>query len=165
MDPRHPRTWSHHSFSASTHASLVSRDANRSINAPVATVRMPNGTSFSFAGGSWSHPFGTFPLASVRVFPPTDVIAHAHLGLGIHRDFQRLRFLAHLLLHLLDVGEDRLSLRGLLQRLALLDALEAIVHAIEDVAHRPFAGQFLLGIALRNQGVAHLGRRQIGVSP
>src|SRR3954467_10817575 len=89
MCPRPPRTWSHHICNASTQASLVSRDPNRSINAPVATIRTPNGTDFSFAGGSWSHPLATSPSALVRVFPPTDVIAQGHLRLGIHRDLQR----------------------------------------------------------------------------
>ena len=52
MGPRLPCTWSHQSFSASTQASLVSRAPKVSSNAPVAIVRMPNGTSFAFAGGS-----------------------------------------------------------------------------------------------------------------
>ena len=52
MCPRPGRTWSHHICNASAQASLVSYDPNRSINAPVATIRMPNGTSFAFAGGS-----------------------------------------------------------------------------------------------------------------
>src|SRR5512144_609767 len=165
MGPRPSRTWSHHSFNASTQASLVSRDPNTSINAPVATVRMPNGTSFAFAGGSWSQPFGTLPSASVRVFPPADVIAQAHLGLGVHGDRERLGFVAHLFLHLLHVREDRIGLLGLLQRLALLNPLEAIVHAIEDVAQGAFTGQLLLRIALCDQGLEDLGRRQVGVSP
>src|SRR3982750_1559293 len=165
MGPRPPRAWSHHSFKASTQASLVSRAPKISINAPVATVRMPNGTNFAFAGGSWSQPLGTSPALSLRVFPPTDVLAHAHLGLGVHRDLQRLGLVAGLFPHLLDVGEDRVGLLGLLQRLALLNPLEAIVHAIEDVAYRPLAGQSLLGVALPDQGVADLGRRQVGVPP
>src|SRR3954468_21143546 len=103
MCPRPSRTWSHHSCSASTQASLVSREPNSSINAPVATIRMPNGTSFSFAGGSWSHPLVTSPSASVRVFPPTDVIAQAHLGLRVHRDLQRLGLVPDLVPHRLDV--------------------------------------------------------------
>src|SRR5512135_3487227 len=121
MGPRPSRIWSHHSFNASTQASLVSRDPNTSINAPVATIRIPNGTSFAFAGGSWSQPLGTSPSASVRVFSPTDVIAQAHLGLGVHGDLQRLGLVPGLLSHLLDVGEDRVGLLGLLQRLALLN--------------------------------------------
>src|SRR5215471_185249 len=161
MGPRPSRTWSHHSFNASTQASLVSRDPNTSINAPVATVRMPNGTSFAFAGGSWSQPFGTLPSASVRVFPPTDVIAQAHLGLRVHRDLQRLGLLPGLFPDLLHVREDRIRLLGLLQRLALLNPLEVVVHAIEDVAHGAFTGQPLRGIALRDQGLEDLSRRQI----
>src|SRR5512132_641838 len=165
MCPRPDRTWSHHSFNASTQASLVSRAPKTSIKAPVATIRMPNGTNFSFAGGSWSQPFGTLPSASVRVFPPTDVLTQSHLGLGVHGDLQSPGIVPDLFPHLLDVREDRVGLLGLLQRLALLDPLEARVHPIEDIAHRPFAGQLFLGIALRDQGLEHLGRRQVGGPP
>src|SRR5512135_3061121 len=101
---------------------------------------MPNATCFSWAGGSLSHPLVTLPAASVRVFPPASVIAQGHLGLRVHRDLQRLGIVSNLLLHRLHVGEDRVSLLGLLQRLALLNPLEAIVHAIEDVPHRALAG-------------------------
>src|ERR1044072_6421262 len=165
MCPRPPGTWSHHSFNASTQASLVSRVPNTSIKAPVATIRMPNGTNFAFAGGSWSQPLGTSPSESVRVFPPPDVIAQAHLGLRVHGDFQRLGLRPGLFPDLLDVGEDRVGLLGLLQGLAILDPLEAIVHAVEDVAHGPFTGQLLLEIALRDQGRADLRCRQVGVPP
>src|SRR5512142_18999 len=109
---------------------------------------MPNGTSFSFAGGSWSHPFSTSPSESVRVFPPANVLAQGHLGLRVHRDLQRLGLVPGLFPHRLNVGEDRVGLVGLLQRLALLNPLEAVVHAIEDVSHRTFGGQPLFGIAL-----------------
>src|SRR4051812_10641834 len=136
MCPRPGPTRSHHIRNASAQASLVSCDPNRSINAPLATIRMPNGTSFAFAGGSWSQPLATSPAPSVRVFPPTSVIAQGHLRLRVHRDLQGLRIVAHLSLHRLHVGEDRVGLLGLLQRLALLDPLEAIVHPIEDVPHR-----------------------------
>src|SRR3954451_8786319 len=109
MCPRPGRTWSHHIRNTSAQASLVSCDPNRSINAPVATIRMPNGTSFSFAGGSWSHPRVTSPSEPVRVFPPTDVIAQAHLRLRVHRDLQRLGLAPDLVPHRLDVGEDRVG--------------------------------------------------------
>src|SRR3954469_16978558 len=102
---------------------------------------MPYGVNFRFAGGSWSHPSGTSPAESVRVFPPTDVVAQGHLRLGVHRDLQRRGIVADLLADRTDVGEDRVGLLGLLQRLALLEPLEAIVHPVEDVAHRAFAGQ------------------------
>ena len=98
-------------------------------------------------------------------FSPPDVIAQGHLRLGVHGDLQRLGIGPGLLPHGRHVGEDRVGLLGLLQRLALLDPLEAVVHPVEDVPHRPFAGQFRRGIALGDQGVAHLGGRQVGVAP
>ena len=64
---------------------------------------------------------------------------------------------------LLHVREDRIRLLGLLQRLALLNPLETVVHPIEDVAQGALSGQFLVRIALVDQGVSHLGRRQVGV--
>src|SRR3954449_9555598 len=133
MDPRPGRTWSHHICNASAQASLVSCDPNKSINAPLATIRMPNGTSFALAGGSWSQPLVTLPSPLVRVFPPTRVIAQGHLRLRVHRDLQGLAIVAHLFLHLSHVGEDRVGLLRLLQRLAFLNPLEAVVHPIEDV--------------------------------
>src|SRR3954464_12551683 len=110
MCPRPGRTRSHHIRNASAQASLVSCDPNRSINAPVATIRMPNGTSLAFAGGSWSQPLVTSPAPLVRVFPPTSVIAQGHLRLRVHRDLQGLGIVAHRFPHLLDVGEDRVGL-------------------------------------------------------
>src|SRR3954453_14668580 len=115
MCPRPGRTWSHHICNASAQASLVSCDPNRSINAPLATIRMPNGTSFAFAGGSWSQPLVTLPSRLARVFPPTSVIAQGHLRLRVRRDLQGLGFVAHLFLHLLDVTADDVGLFGLLQ--------------------------------------------------
>src|SRR5437763_11665123 len=109
---------------------------------------MPKGTSFRLAGGSWSQPLATSPSEPVRVFPPTDVVAQGHLRLGVHRDLQRRGVVADLVPYRLDVGEDRVGLLSLLQRLALLEPLEAVVHPVEDVAHRALAGQLLLGIAL-----------------
>src|SRR5919112_6464340 len=89
MCPRSTRTRCHHNVNASAQASLVSREPKSSINAPLATIRMPKGTSFTFAGGSWSHPLVTSPSEPVRVFPPADVVAQGHLRLGVHRDLQR----------------------------------------------------------------------------
>src|SRR5437763_16188881 len=146
MCPRPGPTWSHHICNASAQASLVSCDPNRSINAPLATIRMPIGTSFAFAGGSWSQPLVTLPSLSVRVFPPTSVIAQGHLRLRVHGDLQRLGITPGLFPHPLHVGEDRVGLLGLLQRLALPDPLESVVHPVEDVPHRALAGQRLPGM-------------------
>src|SRR3954464_12834625 len=110
MGPRPGRTWRHHICNASAQASLVSCEPNRSINAPLATIRMPNGTSFAFAGGSWSRPLVTLPPPRVRVFPPPSVIAQGHLRLRVHRDLRRLGIPSHLSLHLFYVGEDRVGL-------------------------------------------------------
>src|SRR3954449_7675110 len=121
MCPRSALTRPHHIRNASTQASLVSREPKINVNAPLATIRMPKGTNFSFAGGSWSHPLATSPSASVRVFPPADVVAQGHLRLGIHRDLQRTGLPSGLFPHRLDIGEDRVGLVGLLQRLALLE--------------------------------------------
>src|SRR5512144_373462 len=93
---------------------------------------MPNGTSFSFAGGSWSHPFVTSPSESVRVFPPANVLAQGHLGLRVPGDLQRLGLVAGLFPHRRHVGEDRVGLLGLLQRLALLDPLDTTLSLIWD---------------------------------
>src|SRR5208283_282104 len=105
----------------------------------------------------------TLPLASVLVFPPTSVIAQCHLGLGVHGDLQRFGIVPSLLLHPLHVGENRVGLVGLFQRFTLLNPLEAVVHAVEDVSHGALAGQLLWGMALRDQGLAHLRCRQIRV--
>jgi hypothetical protein len=71
-----------------------------------------------------------------------------------------------LLAHGRHVGEDRVGLLGLLQRLGLLDPLEAIIHAVEDVPHRSLFGEVLVGVAfLVLQGLQDLGRRQVGVAP
>src|SRR5947209_8100436 len=121
MCPRPGTTWVHHICNALAQASLVSCDPNRSISAPPATVRMPNGTSLAFAGGSWSQPLVALPSLPVRVFPPTSVIARSHLRLRVHRDLQGLGIIAHLPLHLLHVGEDRVRLLRPLQRLAFLN--------------------------------------------
>src|SRR3954466_4002904 len=106
MCPRSALTRSHHIRKASTHASLVSCDPKSSINAPVAMIRMPKGTSFCLAGGSWSHPLVTSPSEPVRVFPPTDVLAQGHLGLRVHGDLQRRGVGPGLLACRRHVGED-----------------------------------------------------------
>src|SRR6516164_9586948 len=122
------RTPHHHTRSASTQKSLVSPEPNTSVNAPVNSTSTPNGTHFSLAGGSWSQPFSTFPAPSVRLFPPPHVVPHRHLRLGVDRDCQGPRVVTHLLPHRRHVREDGVGLLGLLQRLALLDALEAVAH-------------------------------------
>src|ERR1700676_2945020 len=100
MCPRPDRACRHHIWRASTQASLVSLLLKISVNAPVSSTKMPNGTTFSLAGGSWSQPFSaTSPAAFVRVFPPKGIIADLNLRLGIHRDFQGFRIAARLLAH------------------------------------------------------------------
>src|SRR5947209_18391886 len=120
------RTRRHHTCNASTQASLVSCDPNSNISAPVATTRMPKGTSLSFAGGSWSHPLVTLPAASVRVFPPTDVVAQVHLRLRVYGDRQGLAVVLDLLPDPPHVAEDGVGLLRLLQGLALPNPLEAV---------------------------------------
>src|SRR5262245_14114746 len=133
-----PRHWArvprHHTCKASTQKSLLPPDPNTSVNAPVHNTSTPNGTNFSLAGGPWPQPFSASPSLPVRLFPPPHIIAHCHLRLGVDRNLQRLRVVAHLLTHRLHVGEDGVGLLGLLQRLALLDPLEAVVQAVEDIA-------------------------------
>ena len=68
------------------------------------------------------------------------------------------------MLHLLYVGEDCVGLFGLLQRFALLNPLEAVVHAVEDVPHGALAGQGVLGIALVDQGLSHFCCREVRVT-
>src|SRR4051794_19576617 len=115
MCPSSALTVPHHIRNASTQASLVSREPKISIKAPLATIRMPNGVNFSFAGGSWSQPLAPSPSADVRVFPPADIIPQGDLGLGVHRELQRAGVGAGLLPGRLDVGEDRVGLLDLLQ--------------------------------------------------
>src|SRR3954451_15710977 len=140
--PRHrARAPRHHTCNPSTQKSLLPAGPNTSVKAPVNNTSTPNGTSFSLAGGSWSQPFSTSPSPSVRVFPPPNEVPHRHLRLGVHRHLQRLGVVPHLLAHRPDVGEDGVGLPGLAQRLALADALEAVVQAVEDVPQRPLTGQ------------------------
>src|SRR5215813_5805583 len=138
----------HHTCKASTQKSLVSPEPNTSVSAPVSNTSTPNGTSFSFAGGSWSQPFATFPSPSVRLFSPAYVVPHRHLGLSIDRDFQRPRVVARLRARRRDVREDGVGLLRLLQRLALLKPLAAVAHAVEDVPHGPLPGQVVWAVAL-----------------
>src|ERR1700728_3565552 len=154
----------HHAIRASTQKSLLPPDPNTSVNAPVSNTSTPNGVIFSLAGGSWSQAFSALPSLPVRFFPPSGVVAYCHLRLRVDGDFQRPGVVPHLLADGLDVGEDGLGFRGLLQRLALLDAFEPVVHAVEDVAQGPDGGQGILGVALVEQRLTHLGSRQVGVA-
>src|SRR5271154_7493374 len=109
MCPRPDRACRHHICRASTQASLVSLLPKMTVSAPVSSTKMPNGTTFSLAGGSWSQPFSTTsPAAFVRVFPPQGIIADLDLRFGIHRDFQGFRIAARLRTHAPEVGEDRI---------------------------------------------------------
>src|SRR5262249_14744946 len=164
--PCSPLTDSHHTRSASTQKSLVSRDDVKiSVSAPVASISTPKGVHLALAGGAWSHPLGMPPSQSVRVFPPTAGVALLDLGLGVQGDLQGLGVVLDLLAHRGDVGEDGVGVLGLAQRLGLLDALESVAHAVEDVAQRPLAGQVLLGVAHPGlQLLAQLLGGQVGVA-
>jgi hypothetical protein len=48
---------------------------------------------------------------------------------------------------------------------AIFANVRQVVHPIEDVPQGALAGQGLFGMALGDQGVTHLGRRQVGVPP
>src|SRR3954462_12007770 len=129
MWPFWPLTDSHHTFKASTQKSLVSRDDVKiNIRAPVASINTPNGVHFVLAGGSWSHALGPSPWGSVLHFSPPRVVPLVDLRLGVNGDFQGFRVVAILLAGGLDVGEDGVGVLGLLQRLGLLNPLEAIAH-------------------------------------
>src|SRR6476646_1599824 len=159
------RTRHHHTCKASTHKSLVSPLPNTSVKAFVNNTSTPNGTSFSFAGGSWSQPFSTFPAASVRLFPPTHVVPYRHFRLGVDGDFQRPRVAGHLLPHRRNIGEDGIGLLGLLQRFALHTSFETVAHAVEDVAHGPFTGQGVIQVTFGGfQGVEDFSRGQVAVA-
>src|ERR1700722_15177321 len=158
------RTARHHAINASTQKSLLPPVPNTSVNAPVSSTSTPKGVTFSCAGGSWSHALSALPSLPVRVFPPSGVVAYRHLRLRVDRDFQRLGVVLHLLADGLDVGEDGVGLRGLLQGLALLDTLEAVVHAVEDVAQGPHGGHGVLSVALVKQRLVDLGGGQVGVA-
>src|SRR3954452_5884354 len=165
MCPSAGRTCCHHSINASTQKSLVSRPPKINVSAPVANTKMPNGVHFRFAGGSWSHALGVWSSASVRLFSPPGVIALAHLRLGVDGRLQRRRIVLDLLTHRLHVGEDRIRLLGLFQRLGLLNPLEAITHPIQDVAQGPLAGQVRLSVALLGlQLLERLRSRQVAVA-
>src|SRR6185437_3433591 len=154
----------HQLCKASTQKSLVSAEPKIRLSAPLTTIKMPSGTIFCLAGGSWSHPSATLPSSPDRHFPPPHIIADPHLRLGIHGNLQGFRVAAHLLSHRLQVGEDRVGFLGLLQRLALAKSLETKVHPVEDVPHRAFAGQILFGITLGQQRLAHFIGRQRAVA-
>src|SRR5215207_2263306 len=165
MCPYWPRAISHQRTKASTQKSLVSRWPKNKVSAPVASTRMPSGVHLRTGGGSWSQPLGACPRESVRLFPPAGVVALVHLRLGVDGDLQRLRVALDLLSHRGEVGEDGVGVLGLPQGLGLDDALEPVVHAVEDVPQGPRAGQVLARVALLLQRLADLRRRQVGVAP
>src|SRR3954470_4723717 len=149
MWPCRSFTVSHHTFRASAQKSLVSRDrVKTNVNAPVASIKTPNGVHFVLAGGSWSHAAGVFPSESVRLFPPPRVVPLADLRLGVDGDLQGFGVVARLPAGGADVGEDGVGLLGLLQRLGLLDPLDPVAHPVEDVAHRALLGQPVLVVTL-----------------
>src|SRR5579871_2290607 len=157
------RTPRHQAIRAATQKSLLPPQPNTSVNAPWSSTSTPKGVSFSFAGGSWSHPFSALPSLPVRVFPPSGVVAHGDLGLGVDGDLQRVQVAPHFLADRLDVGEDGVRVLGLLQGLTFADAFEPVPHAVEDVTHGPLAGQRFRGVALLDQCPAHLGGGHVGV--
>src|ERR1700729_2937826 len=129
--PRYPdRAPRHQAIRASTQKSLLPPQPKTSVNAPVNNTSTPNGVTFSLAGGSWSQPFSR----SVRVFPPARVVPHRHFRLRIDGELQGLGVVPNLLAGRLDIGEDGVGLLRLLQGLALAEAFEPVVHAVEDVA-------------------------------
>ena len=65
----------------------------------------------------------------------------------------------------MDILENRIRVCRLLQRLPLLNALEPIVHPIENVAKRAFARELVFLIASLDECLAYFGGRQIGVLP
>src|SRR6266699_7138728 len=144
MCPYSSLTCVHHNFRPSTQESLVSDVPKIRVSAAVASTRMPSGVHLRYAGGSWSQAFGASPSESVRVFSPPSVIALVHLRFGVHGNLQRFRVVLGLLPHRRHVGEDGVGLLGLLQGHGFLNPLEPIVHAVEDVPHRPSAAPLLV---------------------
>jgi hypothetical protein len=72
----------------------------------------------------------------------------------------------HLLPHRLQVVEDGIRLGRLLERLALLNPFEPIAQPVENVTHRPHAGQVVGRVALAGlQRLEHFRRRPVGVTP
>src|SRR5690242_17946935 len=161
------RAWmpSHHRNNPSAQLSLVSRWQKIIVKAPLTSTKMPKGVHFRFGGGSWSSPLGVVPLESHLHFSPPRVFALVDLGLGVEGDLQRFRVVLVALVDSLDVGEDRVGLRQLLQGLGLLDALEAVAQAVEDVTHTALAGQTLVAITLVDfQCLQDLAGGQVGVA-
>src|SRR5215831_471388 len=149
MWPCRSLTDSHHTFKASAQKSLVSRDRVKIIvSAPVASINTPNGVHFVSAGGSWSHASGVFPWESVLLFPPPRVVPLVDFRLGVDGDLQGFGVVAGLLAGGVHVGEDGFGVLGLLQRLGLLNPLEAVAHSVEDVSHGAFLGQPVVAVAL-----------------
>src|SRR6516164_4993447 len=159
-------TDSHHIFKASTQKSLVSRlDVKINVSAPVASSNTPNGVHFVLAGGSWSHALGVSAWESVLHFSPPRVVSLVDLRLGVDRDFQGLGVVALLLAGGVDVGEDGVRVFGLLQWFGLLNALEAIAQAVEDVAHGALLGQPVVAVTLLAlQRLQDLLGGQVGVA-
>lgn len=109
---------------------------------------MPNGTSLVLAGGSWSQALAVLPSESVRLFSPPRVLAQIHIRFGIDRQFQGRRIVLGLLMHRVYIGKNRVGVLRLFERLAFLNALQPVVHAVQDVAHRALAGEVLHAVVL-----------------
>src|SRR5487761_1880155 len=92
----------HHTLRASAQKSLLPPSPNTSVKAPVSNTNTPNGVTFCFAGGSWSQPFSTTPSASVRVFPPSAVVAYGHFRLRVDGNLQGLVVVTDFLANRLD---------------------------------------------------------------
>jgi hypothetical protein len=105
------------------------------------------------------------PSESVLPFSPPRVISFVHLGLGVVGDLQRFRVVPVSLLDPVDVGEDGVGLGEFLQGLGLLDASEAVAHAVEDVPHAALAGEAVGGVALLElERLKDLSGREVGVT-
>src|SRR5262245_61068424 len=101
---------SHHSNNPSAQLSLVSRWQKINVNAPLVSIKMPNGVHFRFGGGSWSSPLGVAPAASLLHFSPPRVFTLVDLGLGVEGDLQCFRVVLVTRMHGLDVGENSVRL-------------------------------------------------------
>src|SRR5690348_14597545 len=156
---------SHHRNNTSAQLSHVARWQKIIVKAPLTSTKMPKGVHFRFGGGSWSSPLGVVPLESHLHFSPPRVFALVDLGLGVDGDLQRFPVVLVACVDSLDVGEDRVGLRQLLQGLGLLDALEAVAQAVEDSTHTPLAGQAVVAITFLDfQCLQDLSGGQVGVA-
>lgn len=102
---------SHHSNNPSAQLSLVSRGQKIIVNAPLASIKMPNGVHFRFGGGSWSSPLGVSPRESLLHFSPPRVFPLVDLRLGVEGDLQRFRVVPVACMRSLDVRKDGVGLR------------------------------------------------------